>query len=421
MSETNDSRIKSCPLFIDSSEAVSARERNPRDRNPDVDDIPLPPDQRKDAPIRIPPDQPGIPEEDQPDPPPRGDPDVVDEPTRLVASRQYCFPKRLVVTIGNAQNGGQWYRLLTMVIVALTILAPTTIVSSSDDDKRKTSSEGQPLIWREQTSAENLDLYLGPGGGELQPDISKLTLGKQKKGGYSTKYEVTDGSGRNWIVKLGKEAQPEIAATRLLWAVGYFTEIDYYLVPSVQLGNLGLVQNARFELRPPDVERMGQWRWSKNPFEETPEFQGFKIMMALINNWDLKDSNNEILRVRTADGRYELRYIVSDLGGTFGKTGKIFTRSRNKPEDYDEERFLHSVRKKKVDIHYHGKKASLFDDIKRTDCGWLTKHLNRLTDRQIQDAFRAANYSPEDIKLLADAVRRRITTVSVVAASREEQ
>ena len=35
----------------------------------------------------------------------------------------------------------------------------------------------------------------------------------------------------------------------------------------------------------------------------------------------------------------ELRYVISDLGATFGKTGTLpliwrFTRSRNKPEDY---------------------------------------------------------------------------------------
>ena len=39
-------------------------------------------------------------------------------------------------------------------------------------------------------------------------------------------------------------------------------------------------------------------------------------MMALINNWDLKDVNNAIYRGK--DG--ELVYMVSDLGASFGTT-----------------------------------------------------------------------------------------------------
>ena len=53
------------------------------ERSPDLDHIPVPPDTDPEAPIRMPPDQPGLPEEDQPDPPPKGDPPP-NEPTRLI-------------------------------------------------------------------------------------------------------------------------------------------------------------------------------------------------------------------------------------------------------------------------------------------------------------------------------------------------
>ena len=35
-----------------------------------------------------------------------------------------------------------------------------------------------------------------------------------------------------WRVKLGEEARPETAATRLLWALGYFAD-EAYLVPEM--------------------------------------------------------------------------------------------------------------------------------------------------------------------------------------------
>jgi len=43
---------------------------------------------------------------------------------------------------------------------------------------------------------------------------------------------------------------------------------------------------------------MDEWSWTGNPFVGTREFQGLKVMMALINNWDLKDINNKILAER---------------------------------------------------------------------------------------------------------------------------
>ena len=40
--------------------------------------------------------------------------------------------------------------------------------------------------------------------------------------------------GREWVAKIGKEAQSETAAVRLVWAAGYLTEINY-LAPCVRI------------------------------------------------------------------------------------------------------------------------------------------------------------------------------------------
>ena len=60
-----------------------------------------------------------------------------------------------------------------------------------------------------------------------------------------------------------------------------------------------------------------------------------------------------------------------------------------------------------VDFNYGGKNGKLFDDITIQDAKWLASLLSRLSDEQIKDAFRAANYSTEDVELLARAVRAR--------------
>lgn len=141
-------------------------------------------------------------------------------------------------------------------------------------------------------------------------------------------------------------------------------------------------------------------------------------MMLLINNWDIKDSNNVILSARNPNtGKNELRYIISDLGGSLGKTGGFFSRSRNKPIDFIKSNFIESVRGNVIDFNYGGKRKSLFENITTTDARWIGALLARLSDEQIQDAFRSANYAPDEVRALSDAVRRRINALNDVSAS----
>ena len=127
-----------------------------------------------------------------------------------------------------------------------------------------------------------------------------------------------------------------------------------------------------------------------------------------------------MLFVQGANGN-ELHYIVSDLGATFGKTGgqkspMAFLRnvkgSRNEPEDYAGDKFLEGVEGGKVRLHFSGKNAGIMSDVTVEDARWLGGLLSKLSDSQIEDAFRAANYTPEQIKLLAQAVRQRINQLA---------
>ena len=50
------------------------------------------------------------------------------------------------------------------------------------------------------------------------------------------------------------------------------------------------------------------------------------------------------------------------------------------------------------------------------DARWLADLLLQLSDRQINDAFRAANYSQSDIDLLAATVKKRIAELDSAGA-----
>jgi hypothetical protein len=297
------------------------------------------------------------------------------------------------------------------------------------EEKKEAMTQGTPVLWQEPTDIASRNLLLGPGGEELKPDLKQVIWEETAtEGGYSVKWRVRDVSGKHWVVKLGNEAQPETVATRLVWAAGYPTEINY-LVPCVQITNAPKpptdksvkrcegkgFANVRFEARPDNYKRLDAWSWNKNPFAGTKEFAGFVVLMGLLNNWDLKDENNKIVHV-PGDNGGELRYMVSDLGATFGKTGGPITHSRNEPEKYIKTGFLDKVEGDHVKFDYHGKNGGLFDAVTVEQAKWIGDILSQLSEEQVKDAFRAANYSPTEVEALAQEVMGRINALHSLPA-----
>jgi len=319
----------------------------------------------------------------------------------------------------------------------------TTTNSAEKTAKRRVKPGAVPVsaLWRAPTDIRTRDLFYGPGGKTHEPQ-GDFKFIKEDAEGTSPKFDVEDRLGNKWRVKLGNEAQPETAATRLLWAVGYFADRDYY-IPAIHVVGLprlkrgrkfvsadGTVRGARLELKAKGEKSVGQWSWFKNPFVGTRELSGLKIMMALINNFDLKSSNNDIYQ--DPDSSY--RYVVGDVGGSFGKTGHALNRSRGNLKDYEKSRFIGKVAPDHLDFVLHSRPPLLFFFnlpyyLKRThmegipknipldDARWFAGWLTQLSDRQIEDAFRGAGYSPAEARGYAKVVRSRITELKNAVVS----
>ncbi len=304
------------------------------------------------------------------------------------------------------------------MLVALVLLLAPAAAGQKKAKKKKVVPKGTPVLWRDRNPAR-LDLAAGPGGAAMRPVTRGLRFLKEEKGGWSKKYRVRDSRGREWVAKLGKEAQSETAASRLIWAAGYETEITY-LVPRVTIPGKGTFTNVRFEARPDNVKRYGEWSWAQNPFSGTRELDGLKVLMVLVNNWDLKDENNVILHTPGSD---ELRYGISDLGATFGKTGGLgplwrLTRSRNNPEDYADSKFIDKVEDGYVNFHFTGVNKGAVEKIKVGHARWIGEQLSNITDGQLTSLFRAANYTPQETRLLTRVVRARIEELTSLPQSR---
>ena len=330
------------------------------------------------------------------------------------------------------------YRKRSLIQIALTILVASLAVPTFAQKKAKQEEKVKALslpaeIWQDPQDVAQRNLIYGAGGEKDAPDPNgSYKFIKEDLKQTSPKFDVEDDKGREWRVKLGQEPQAETAATRLLWAAGYFVDEDYYL-PQIKVSGLPklhrgekfvtggeIVHRVRLKLRSPDVKKLGRWSWFDNPFRDTRELNGLRVMMALINNWDLNDDNNSIYE---ASGKRE--YLVSDVGASFGKTGNYFTRSKSRLRDYERSKFIQRETPEYIDFvmhtrpflptavrtHYFRERSNwtkITKHIPRGDAKWLGQELGRLSDSQIRDCFRAAGYTPDEIDGYAKTVQKRI-------------
>ncbi|HKB90870.1 MAG TPA: hypothetical protein VKC60_10185, partial [Opitutaceae bacterium] len=250
-----------------------------------------------------------------------------------------------------------------LLVLIFGILPPAQAQKHIKQKPTERTSDLPAVIWRDPGNISALNLIYGAGGRERAPDPNgRYTFESEDMNGTSPKFYVKDSNGVRWQIKLGAEPESETAATRLVWAVGYFVDEDYYLpevkiegLPQLQRGrnyiiNEDLVRGARFKRKDKEIKKIGNWDWFKNPFNGSRELNGLRIMMALVNNWDLKEVNNTVYEV---DG--EQRYVVSDLGATFGKTGNSISRSKSDPKAFEKSTFVEKVAGDEVDFEMHSR------------------------------------------------------------------
>jgi hypothetical protein len=330
--------------------------------------------------------------------------------------------------------------MLMLEVAALAALPSVVAAQKKDTSAKKADAATLPeRIWRDPGDIASLDLIYGAGGKAHAPDpAGTFTFVKEDLAQTSPKFWVTDGQGVEWKVKLGEESQAETAATRFLWAAGYFVDEDYYIadltvtgLPTLQRGKQfvsadGIVHGARLERKLTTVKKLGNWDWFENPFLKQRELNGLRVMMSLLNNWDLKQVNNSIYAV---DG--ERRYLVSDAGATFGNTGNALTRSKNVPGDYEDSKFVAKATPDFMDFVLHSRPfflgavepnnyrertrmEAITKHIPRADAKWLGERLSMLTDEQIRDGFRAAGYGAGDVEALTKTIRQRIAALEAL-------
>ncbi|MDQ3474008.1 MAG: hypothetical protein M3447_09750 [Acidobacteriota bacterium] len=332
--------------------------------------------------------------------------------------------------------------LIAFAVVLVLALQPHSLQAQKgkkQSDKVETTFSNR-VLWSDPGAIQSRNLLYGPGSQAIAP-VPPFTFIKEDKEGESPKLDVRDGRGVLWSVKLGEEAQSETTATRLVWAVGYFAEEAYYF-ENVKIRKLpehlsrgdehvapgNVLVGARFEPRRAHIKRDDTWDWDKNPFKDTKQLSGLKILMILLNNFDAREANNRILYDKRSATK-EALYYVTDLGATLGRAGGLGgKRTKNNLNDFLSTRFVLGIEDGAVEFDYDTrpsrlghlsvlyppyyssqvKKEKSMRGIPVEHARWIGALLSQLTDEQLRDAFRAANYDEEIREGYVRSLRMRI-------------
>lgn len=299
------------------------------------------------------------------------------------------------------------------------------------------------ILWRDPGEITARNLLYGSGGADHQPRGTMVFVDEDHEG-TNPKFYVRDEEETKWTAKMGVEARPETAAAHLLWAAGYYTDEDYFvprlivegLPPHLQrgqnlVGSDGTIEDVRLERHLKDRKKTGNWKWRSNPFTGTRKFNGLRVMMALMNSWDLKDENNAVYELDSDAESPRKIYIVSDLGASFGTTGYSWTQGMGKGnlKSFGHSRFISKVHPEFVDFNVPTRPALIYffhlpgliqrlrmrwigKHIPREDAKWVGDVLSQLSPEQIRDAFRSAGYSPQEVEGFANILQERIAELT---------
>ena len=275
-------------------------------------------------------------------------------------------------------------------------------------------------LWIDPVDLEQRDLYRGPSEGPGAPDPgTTFTFVRRDTTGRSPGYDVRDETGHEWSVKLGIEASAEVTSSRILWAIGYHQPPNYFVGEWLMTGaESGPQAPGRFRPQVEGKRVIGEWKWNEGPLTGARPMKGLLVAQMMINNWDLKTSNNKLYEISDPGEGPSRMYMVRDLGASLGsneqaKWLRLFELraaqgSKNNLEDFEKSRFIDHVEGRRVVFEYSGPNKRFVSNISVDDVRWTAALMKRLSDQQWRDAFRAGGYSEDETERYVTKMKERV-------------
>ena len=287
---------------------------------------------------------------------------------------------------------------LVTLLACMSTACTRPVLGTASPVRQPTPQVAVLELWSDPTDIAQRNLLWGSSRREHAPSTTDVyTVVSIDKTGYSRGYDVKGPDGRTWDIKLGNEVQSEIVVSRVLWALGYYQPETYYLTGWQLAGSWESEgEPARFRLES-DHQNDGEWAWLDNPFNGTRPLQGLIAINLLLNNHDLKTSNNRVYRLADPKAEPARRYVVQDVGSSLGKPrGFPYVKgTRNNLEDYEDLGLIRTIDGSRVQLDYRGQHADVLEALSPADLIWACELMDRLSDAQLDDAFKAGGYDSD--------------------------
>jgi hypothetical protein len=304
----------------------------------------------------------------------------------------------------------------TTAAIGMALVASVAACRGAKAPIQASPSVAGATLWERPSDVATRDLYFGPWGRDYAPNpMDTYTFVERKHSGVNLGMTVVDSRGREWSVKqpypggMDDESPVEVVVSRILSAVGYHQPPVYYL-PSFTLKDdwgTHIEPGGRFRLKLEAMNDVGTWRWEENPFIGSKPYQGLLVMLMMLNDTDLKNSNNTLYE-RHVGNRVERWYVVRDVGAALGDLNPIAPR-KGDPESFEQTPFILGVDNRHVDLNVDGwYKKLVRDRITVDDVRWASALLAQLSERQWHDAFRAGGFEPGASNRFVRALRQKV-------------
>lgn len=311
---------------------------------------------------------------------------------------------------------------LSVRLISVMLVSPVIACAPSSAVERTAASHSDiAQLWQEPADLPTRDLFYGSGGAALAPPAQngRFHFIAPKINGTNPGYEVRDDTGRVWSVKIGVEAQPEVTASRILWAIGYPQPPQYFVHQFAMTGGgEGVVTRTRFRTDAPGWRSIADWSWYDNPFVDSQPFRGLIVAQLILNNWDLKTINNRIYDASDAASTPNRQYMVRDLGASLGyaKQFPLLTLlgtpgaqgTKNDIDGFESQGFITGTAGNKMMFDYRGPHQALVDRVSPADVIWVCERLARISDAQWQNAFKAGAYPQLEANRYISKIKSKI-------------
>jgi len=235
---------------------------------------------------------------------------------------------------------------IALVVITLLLLAPNTASVTA----AKSPAIARAQVWQ-RTNIPSMDLKTGPGGPGAFPFRAEIDCDYLDKEltGRSPKFACRDGDDDELKVKFGGangEVYAEVAASRLLWALGFGADHMYPVKVTchgcpAEFGGIvrpngdRVFDPASVERKMPGRELADAWSWKDlDTIDEkaggAPAVQrdAFKLLAVFLQHSDTKPEQQRLVclgpgAVAEDDACEQPFMLIQDLGVTFGRATRF--------------------------------------------------------------------------------------------------